>query len=124
MRNTILTLAVASLVCVFFHKSEAGSAVAWDGGSHLGSAYGGPMEMAEQRALENCRRRGGVNARIFAATDVTGYGAIAIGSRPNGGSVLAVSLGKRSATEADSSATQHCLKAGGINPKVRWAWRG
>ena len=80
--------------------------------------------MAEQRALASCRRKGGSNARIFAATDVNGYGAIALARRANGGSILAVALGKRSATEADKVATEHCLQAGGINPKVKWAWRG
>jgi hypothetical protein len=80
--------------------------------------------MAEERALANCRRRGGANARIFAATDAFGYGAIAVARRANGGSVLAVSLGKRSATEAEALAIKHCVKAGGIDPNVKWGWRG
>jgi hypothetical protein len=123
-RSALLALALIGVIGVATPRADAGAAVAWDGGSHLGTAYGGPISVAEQRALANCRRKGGSNARIFAATDVKGFGAIALGRRASRGSVLAVALGKRSATEADTVALEHCRKAGGINPKVKWGWRG
>jgi len=50
------------------------------------------------------RRKGWMNARIIAATDITGYCAIAVARHPNGyGSIIGVALGKRSTTEADSA---------------------
>jgi hypothetical protein len=58
--------------------ASAGAAVAWDGTSgNLATAYGGPVQREMDRALETARRRYGANFRILAASDVTGYGAIA-----------------------------------------------
>jgi hypothetical protein len=79
----------------------------------------------KQRALAEARLKYGTQARIVAATDVIGYGAIAVAWHPSGhGSIVGISLGKRSATEADTLAIEKCLKAGGINPRVKWAFRG
>ena len=76
------------------------------------------------RVLETARLYGWTDARIIAASDATGYCAIAVAAHKGGGVVVGVALGKRSATEADTLAIQHCLKAGGINPRVRWGWYG
>ena len=66
-----------------------------------------------------------MNVRIVAATDIAGYGAIAVALHPNGrGSILGVALGKRSATEADNLAIEQCLKAGGTHPKIIEGFRG
>ena len=80
--------------------------------------------MAKRRALDVAQRRYGPNVRILASTDVTGYGAIAVARHPNGNFVIGVSLGNRSATEADRLAMDHCIKAGGRNPQVKWGFRG
>lgn len=110
---------------VSFHNAIAGSAVALGPHNQLATAYGGPVEREMQRALDVAHRKYGANVRIIAATDVTGYGAIAVATHPNGyGSIIGVSLGNRSTTEADTLAIQHCLRAGGTNPKVRWGFRG
>ena len=106
-------------------NAHAGSAVAWDGRAQLSTAYGGPVEREKLRALETARRKGGTNVSMVAATDTTGYGAIAVALRPGGhGSIIGVSLGNRSATQAYTDAIKDCLKAGGRNPKVRWEWKG
>ena len=124
-RNTLLRLALIGLVGVGIQNAHAGSAVAWDGYAQLSTAYGGPVEREKLRALDTARRKGGTNVRIVAATDATGYGAIAVALQPGGhGSIIGVSLGNRSATQADAAAIKDCLKAGGRNPKVRWEWKG
>jgi hypothetical protein len=105
-------------------NADAGSAVGTDGLGHNIYAFGRPVEMAKQSVFSRARRNGW-NVRIIASTDQTGYGAIAVALHPSGhGSLIGVALGKRSATEADSLAIEHCLKAGGINPQVKWAFRG
>jgi hypothetical protein len=123
-RNAIFQLALVGLAGVLIQNSRAGSAVAW-GPGHLGTAYGAPVEVAKARAIENCRRKGVANPKLIGATDVVGYGAIAVALQPGGhGSLIGVSLGRRSATEADALAIAQCVKAGGTHAKVRWGFRG
>jgi hypothetical protein len=123
--GAIFLFALIVLVGTAYQPADAGSAVAWDGKSELSTAYGGPVEREKSRALETARHKGGTNVRIVAATNVTGYGAIAVAYKPSGhGSVIGVSLGNHSASEAEAQAINDCLKAHGKNPKVRWRWRG
>ena len=124
-KNALFRFALIGLVGVAIHNAHAGSAVAWDGNGHFSTAYGGPVEREKQRALATAHRNGWTTAKIIAATDSPGYGAIAVALHPNGyGSVNGIAIGRRSATEADAAAIKLCLKAGGTNPKIRWAWRG
>lgn len=119
------SLALLAFVAVLIQNSNAGSAVAWDGRGHLVTMYGHPKTVAVQRALETAHRRYGAGVRLIASTDSIGYGAIAIAHKRNGpGLLIGVALAKRSATEADTLAIEQCLKAGGTNPQVKWAWRG
>jgi hypothetical protein len=104
-------------------NAKAGSAVSTDGHGHLVYSYGHPRAVEEQTVLDFGRVRYGPNVRILAASDVPGYGAIAI-ARKGTGSVAGVALGKRSANEADALALDHCLKAGGTHPTIRWRFRG
>jgi hypothetical protein len=126
MKNgAISLLAVLILLSITPNPAAAGSAVAWDGKSELSTAYGGPVEREKARALATARHKGGTNIRIVAATAATGYGAIAVAYKPSGhGSIIGVSLGNRSAREAEAKAIRHCLVAHGRNPTVRWRWRG
>ncbi|MEA3148339.1 MAG: hypothetical protein QOI53_3981 [Verrucomicrobiota bacterium] len=117
-------LALVGLASIALNDADAGSAVVLGPHNQLATAYGGPVRKEEQRALENARRKYGANVRILAASDVTGYGAIAIAKHPNGNWLIGVALGRRSATEANTLAINECLKAGGKNPQVRWAFRG
>jgi hypothetical protein len=104
---------------------HAGSVVVWDGGKNLGTAYGRPVAMARQRALEAARRKGWTNVRVIGASNVSGYGAIATARHPSGhGSLIGVALGRRSATEADALAIEQCVKAGGTDVKVTAGFRG
>ena len=125
-RMTLFLVVLITLLSVTVNNASAGSAVAWDGTSgNLATAYGGPVQREMARALETARRRYGANFRILAASDVTGYGAIAVARQATGhGYIVGVVLGKRSHTEAVTIATKHCLEAGGLNPVVKWAWRG
>jgi hypothetical protein len=120
-----ITLFILMFLIASFQDANAGSAVAWDGQGHFSTAYGGPAVREKQRALETARRKGWRTSKIIAATDINGYGAIAIGRHPNGyGSIDGVVIGKRSATEANTLAIEYCRKAGGTHPQVRWAWKG
>ncbi|MBV8482451.1 MAG: hypothetical protein JO077_06255 [Verrucomicrobia bacterium] len=124
-KGTLFRLALLGCVVLALQNANAGSAVATDGRGHLTAAYGGPVEREKERALEKARRLYGGNFRILASTDVTGYCAIAVSLHPNGyGSIIGVSLGNPSATQADALAMENCRKAGGTSPKVRWAFRG
>jgi hypothetical protein len=100
-----------------------GSAVAWDGHGHMVYSWGHPEKEARDRALSLCRQRYGNAARILSSSDLTGFCAIAV-ARKGIGSVVAASLGRRSATEAEMLAIKKCLKAGGTNPRVKRGWYG
>jgi hypothetical protein len=123
-RNVLFRLVLVGIAVSPMQKAHAGSAVATDGRGQNIYAFGRPVEIAKQSVL-NRARRNGWSVTIIASTDQTGYGPIAIALHPSGhDSLIGVALGKRSATEADNMAIDHCLKAGGINPKVRWGFRG
>jgi hypothetical protein len=122
-RRTVTFLASLGLVFLSIQSARAGSAVAWDGHGHLGASAGYPLKEAKQRALERCRRNGGINPRIVGATDTIGDGAIAI-ARRGSGTVIGISLGRPSPADAENRAIEKCLKAGGVNPKVRWGFKG
>jgi len=121
-----IVVALVTMTAGAVENVRAGSAVANDGFGHLATAYGGPKRREEQRALaEALRKYGRGDFRIIAATDVTGFGAIAVARHPDGyRTIIGVSLGKRSATEADTLAIEKCLRAGGKNPQVKWAFHG
>jgi hypothetical protein len=124
-KTALFRLALIGLAGMTIQHANAGSAVAWDGHGHFSVAYGGPVQREKQRALETARRKGWTTAKIIAATDMPGYGAIAVAWHPSGhGSVNGIVIGKRSATEADTLAIKQCVKLGGRNPIVRWSWRG
>ena len=65
-----------------------------------------------QRALKTARRLYGAEVRIIAAANVTVYCTIAV-ARHGDKAIVGVALGRRSATESDSLASEQCLKAGG-----------
>ena len=122
IRSAILPFALLGLA-MFIQNSHASSAVAHASNSHLVASIAPSVEVAKRRAVEICRRQGGVNIQIIAATDRFGYCAIAVAAKGTG-SVIGVSLGNRSSTEADLLAIQHCLKMGGKSPRVIRAWKG
>jgi len=116
-KNALLALIV--LTAGLIQTTQAGSAVALGPNNQMVADAGVPVAIAKQRALANARRKFGPSVRIVAASDVTGYGAIAVARHPNGiGWIICVALGTRSATEADTLAIQKCLKLGGKNPRV------
>jgi hypothetical protein len=120
-RSAMFWLILLGLTGMAMQNANAGSAVALGPHNQLATAYGGPVAREKQRALAEARRRYGTDVRILAATDVAGYGAIAVARHPNGrGSIIGVALGKRSAAEAAALAIKHCVTAGGTDPKVKW----
>jgi hypothetical protein len=63
--------------------------------------------------------------RIIAATDITGYGAIATARHPNGNWVISVSLGNRSAAEAvTQAASAVAIDPHGRTTRVSYVGRG
>jgi hypothetical protein len=124
-KSATFLLALSSLFVFGLANANAGSAVAIGPHHQLATAYGGPMAREEKRALDTARRKYGANVRILAESDVTGYGAIAVARHPNGyGWIIGVSLGNRSAAQANRLAIDHCLELGGRNPQVKWAFKG
>jgi hypothetical protein len=113
------------LVALLVQSASAGSAVAIGSNGRLGAAAGWPLNEARQRALKICIQNGGVNPRIFAATNVVGEGAVAVGGNGNGkGSIIGVALGRPSASDAANRAIEACQKAGGTDPKIIRAFKG
>jgi hypothetical protein len=123
-RNSLFRIVLLGLAFILIQSTRAGSAVAWDGHGHLGASAGYPLQEAKQRALQRCLRNGGVNPRILGATDTVGDGAVAVARGRSGGSVIAVTLGRPSPADAENRAVEKCLRAGGINPKIMWGFRG
>jgi hypothetical protein len=122
-RSCIFRLALLGFASVFIQSVSAASAVAWDRHGHMGTAVRPSLSEAKQRALDLCRRTGGLDPTILAASDVVGYGAIAI-ARLRTGSVIGVSIGRPSPADAENRAIAKCLRAGGTNPKIRCGWQG
>jgi len=125
VRKTALFLFVLlGLGSVALQNANAGSAVAMEPRhGQLVSSYGHSKQVAMQRALETARRLYGAEVRIIAATEVTGYCAIAV-ARHGDKAIVGVALGKRSASEANTLAIDQCLKAGGTDPRIISGWRG
>jgi hypothetical protein len=124
-RIALFLLASIGLASIAIEPANAGSAVALGPHNQLDAAYGGPVAREKERALAAAHRRYGSGPfRILASTDLTGYCAIATARHPNGNIVIGVALGRRSPTEADTLAIEQCLKAGGVNPQVKSAFRG
>jgi len=113
-----------ALICLSA-LANAGSVVVWDGGRHVGTSFGHPVEIAKERALADARRNGWENVRIIGSSDVTGYGAIAVARHPNGvGALIGVSLGNPSKTKAVAMAINLCKRAGGTEARVKYSFKG
>jgi hypothetical protein len=124
-RTALFRLALIALVGIAIRHANGGSAVALAPHNKFVTSYGHTREIAKQKALDLARRKYGNDVRIVASSDVTGYCAIAIARHPNGyGWIIGISLGNPSATQADALAIEHCVKAGGLKPRVASAFRG
>jgi hypothetical protein len=123
--NAISLLTLVATTVGAMQIAHAGSAVALGPNNQMVASFGHPVEIAKQRALAQAYRKYGSQVRILAATQVSGYGAVAVGRRSDAiGWVLSVVLGKRSATEANTLAIEQCIAAGGIDPRVKYSFRG
>jgi hypothetical protein len=122
-RNAIFRLILVGMTVAALQRLEAGSAVAYAIGGHAVYSFGHPKAVAIQRAMETARLYGWTNARIVAATDVGGYGAVAV-ARKGKGSLIGVTLGRPSQADADQRAIEKCLTAGGTDVQVRCRFNG
>ena len=122
-RSTIFRITLLALAVLAAKEAAAGLAVATDGHGHIVHSYGYPREIATQRVLGISHRHGWVDARLIAASDVVGYGAIAVAHKGSG-SVIGVALGRSSPQDAKHVAIEQCRRAGGSEPKVRWEFKG
>jgi len=126
-KGMLFGLVLAGMVVFAFQRIGAASAVAMEiHHGHLVTSQGqSSKEIAKQHALEWARLRyGAKNVRLIAASDKTGYCAIAVAGRHGGGVLIGVSLANRSQAEADALAINHCRQAGGADPKVIRRWHG
>jgi hypothetical protein len=123
-KRMLSRLVLVAMTVLALQRVEASSAVANDGHGHTVYSTGQPTKaIAIQHALLTARQRYGTDARIVAATDVTGYSAIAV-ARKGRGSILGITLGRPSQADADNRAIGKCLKAGGTDVQVRWRFNG
>jgi hypothetical protein len=123
--SAIFKLALIGLAGFAMQNAKAGSAVAVGSNGHLVYSYGGIRSAPEarQRAIAICLRQGGLEPKILASTDVVGYGAIAVGRKGNLW-IYGVSLGRPAAIDAENRAMEQCRRFGGVDPKIKWGFRG
>jgi predicted transcriptional regulator len=124
MRSIIFRLVLVGMTVAALQRVQAGFAVATDGRGHTVYSSGHPKAVAIQRAMETARVYGWTDARIAAATDVTAYSAIAVGSKGKNSSVLGIVLGRASREDVEKRAIEECFKAGGTDVQVRWRFNG
>jgi hypothetical protein len=126
MKKSALFLLIAgAFAAATLTNANAGSVVVWDGGKHVGTSFGHPLEVSKQRALADAQRHGWQHVRIIGTSDVTGYGAIVVARHPNGvGALIGVSLGNQSKSKAVAMATDLCKRAGGTDPHVKYSFKG
>jgi hypothetical protein len=123
-RSALFRLALVGVTVAAIQRAEASSAVANDGHGHTIYSAGQPSKAsAIQHALQTTRQRYGKDVRIIAASDASGYCAIAVAQKGKG-SVLGAALGRPSREDAQKRAIEVCLKGGGTHPVVRWEWYG
>ena len=116
------------LTALALRQAKAGSAVAIDDNGRLSISFGHSKEFDEETALELGRRHG-PNVRILAASEVSGYCAIASAPRrqfttPRDSWVYGIALGRATREDAVRLAIEQCLKRGGTNPKIKSEFRG
>ena len=123
-KSTLFAPVLAAIAVIAIQRAGAASAVAHDFNGHTVYSKGQASKtVAIQHALETARSRGWKDAMIVAATDVTGYGAIAV-ARKGRGSVIGITLGRPSRAEAENRAMEKCLKGGGTEAKIIKEWYG
>jgi len=127
-RSGMRSVVLLGLAALAVHQTKAGSAVATDANGRLSISFGHSKEFDEQTALELGRRHG-PNVRILAASDVSGYCAIASAPRrqftnPRDSWVYGIALGRATREDAARLAFEQCLKRGGTNPKIKSEFRG
>jgi hypothetical protein len=125
-RNVLFRLALVAMTVGAMENAHAGSAVAFSRATNgLVVDAGVPVELAKQHALAEARRKYGAGVQIIGATDVSGYGAVAVARHPNGvGWIICYSMGRTSAAEAENLAKQKCRQLGGQNPQVKLRFQG
>jgi hypothetical protein len=121
-KNATHLLVLSSLFVFGLTNANTGSAVAIEPHhGNLTTAYGGPVLREEQRALRHARQLYGKNVKLFAASDVSGYGAVGVAGHGNK-ALVAAALGRKSAAEAQSIVLSQLVKAGGTNARIITSW--
>lgn len=76
--HTLILVGLMGFSFLTCEHADARSAVVLAPDNQPATACSGPIQREEQRALAEARRRYSPNVTLLAATDVTGYGAIAV----------------------------------------------
>jgi hypothetical protein len=118
-RSALFRLVLVGITVVAIQHANAGSAVVHSHEGHTVYCFGHSKAVAIQSALETARLYGWTDATLIAASDATGYGAIAVAQKGKG-SVLGAALGRPSREDAEKRAIEVCLKGRGTHPVVRW----
>jgi hypothetical protein len=122
--NAALALAMLASASLVVPPAGAASAVAVDFEEYILSSRCQPSKaIAIKHIWLSARDRGGV--RVIAASNETGYCAIALGWNPRGyGPIKGAAVGQATQAEADSLAMEQCLARGGADPWVIRRWWG
>jgi len=123
-RNFLVWLLFLGVAGFFAHDVSAGSAVVLGSNGVYAYAFGRELSRtaAEQKALQLCSKKGGVDVKVISSAGGGGYSSIAVSGKEKE-AVLGVSLGAANPSLADSNAIQDCKGKGGANAHIVNSWR-
>ena len=123
-RNLLVWLLFLGVASFFAHDVSAGCAVVLGSNGVYAYAFGGGLSRtaAEQKAVQLCSKKGGVDIKVISSADGGGYSAIAVSGKGKE-AVLGCSLSAGNPSLVDSNAIQDCKRKGGANPHIVNGWR-
>ncbi|MCX7832627.1 MAG: hypothetical protein N2490_00230 [Ignavibacteria bacterium] len=87
-----------------------------------GYAYGATLDEVKQSAYKACLKNGGKNPKLIVYTEDKGYGAIVLGTDPDGYRIIGAAVGYSSASSASDAALEVCKNYGCDNCKIEVKW--
>ncbi len=119
MKRTTIILTGLFFISLFLAEANAQSAVYFcNQTGAYGFAFGLPKDEVLKKAKDACIDFGGIEPKLIAFTENSGYGAIALGKDEDGDRVIGVAIGFSNLETAKSKAINACKEFGGLNPKI------